>query len=345
MELSRRLFIKSLAMTAATPHAPFAVDSSGKALEEVSYPQVDVHGALQTALRENVTGILLGFSEDSLLKPFREMGGKAAPGIEIGGWYAWRPNYDHHHDDTGFAPGHSFGQWVSGMARLSNSLPPGDPVSKALAERATRLNGALQHSISPDFFAKTRFPAYTLEKLTCGLLDGHRLLGDTSAYGTLDHLIAAAKPSLPGRAIDREVQWKIGADISYMWDESFTLPENLLLAADDGAGPTSLQLAKDYLLDKTFFEPLSRGVNVLSDRHAYSYVNALCSAMQAWFTLGSQMHFEAAKRGFEMLQQQSYATGGWGPDELLRKPGVGDLSKSVVTSHNGFETPCGGTRT
>ena len=342
MKLSRRQFIRTTAVAAAFPVAAFAEETAERPLEEVGYDQVAVHGDVQTALRENVTGILMGFDEASLLKPFLEMAGKPAPGVELGGWYAWRPNYDRHHDDAGFAPGHSFGQWVSAMARLSTASHVGNSGEASLGERADRLNSALGACISPAFFASTRFPAYTLDKLVCGLFDGHRLLGDKTAYDTLDRVIDAAKPSLPGHAIDREEQWKIGADISYMWDESFTLPENLLLARKDGANPNCSQLGIDYLLDKTYFEPLSRGVNVLSDKHAYSYVNALCSAMQAWFALGSQMHLEAAKNGFDLLQQQSFATGGWGPEELLRKPGIGDLTKSVVASHNGFETPCGG---
>jgi DUF1680 family protein len=43
-----------------------------------------------------------------------------------------------------------------------------------------------------------------------------------------------------------------------------------------------------------------------------------------------------------MLEAQSFATGGWGPEELLRKPGTDELAKSLTASHNSFETPCGG---
>ena len=324
------------------PRAASAVPAIQMPLEEVGYHQVSVEGQFQRALRDNVTAILLGFEDDSLLKPFREMAGISAPGSDLGGWYSWRPQYDYHHDDTGFAPGHSFGQWTSAMARLGAGLRFNNPAENALTARANRLNAALRNVVSPQFFSQTRFPAYTLDKLVCGLWDGRRLLDDKSAYNTLDSVIAAAKPSLPGHAIDRDVQWKVGADISYMWDESFTLPENLFLASKDGADSTALQLAKDYLLDTSYFKPLAVGVNALADKHAYSYVNALCSSMQAWFTLGSQMHLDAAKNGFDLLQQQSFATGGWGPEELLRKPGVGDLAKSLNASHNGFETPCGG---
>jgi DUF1680 family protein len=42
-----------------------------------------------------------------------------------------------------------------------------------------------------------------------------------------------------------------------------------------------------------------------------------------------------------MLTAQSFATGGWGPEEQLRAPGSGDLGKSLKERHDSFETPCG----
>ena len=63
--------------------------------------------------------------------------------------------------------------------------------------------------------------------------------------------------------------------------------------------------------------------------------------MQAYLTLGSEKHLRAAKNAFEMLSKQSFATGGWGPDEMLRAPDSPDVAASLTESHNSFETPCG----
>jgi DUF1680 family protein len=64
--------------------------------------------------------------------------------------------------------------------------------------------------------------------------------------------------------------------------------------------------------------------------------------MQAYLTLGSEMHLRAARNAFEMLvTTQSFATGGWGPDEQLRGPNTGALAASLVDQHQSFETPCG----
>ncbi len=80
---------------------------------------------------------------------------------------------------------------------------------------------------------------------------------------------------------------------------------------------------------------------MLAGRHAYSYVNSLSSAMQAFLTLGSGKHLRAARNAFEMLSQQSFVTGGWGPDETLRDPDSPDVAASLTKTHSSFETPCG----
>jgi len=319
-----------------------ALPRSEAPLEEFRYDQVSILGARQLEQRANVLGVLTGLNEDSLLYPFRAMSGKPAPGVSLQGWYEWLPNYDFHHDAAGLCPGATFGQWMSALSRFyAQSKFGGASGDAQLGERAMRMNRLLAESIGEGYFAKTIFPAYSYDKLVCGLMDAHRLADDKTAVTTLDRITDLATPSLPGRAVPRETQWKLGKGIEWMWDESYTMPENLYLVSALGAGPRYRSMAGQYLEDATYFEPLSRGVNVLSDRHAYSYVNALCSAMQAYFVGNSAMHLEAARNGFAMLEAQSFATGGWGSNELLKKPGYDELAKSLTTSHNGFETPCG----
>ena len=57
----------------------------------------------------------MSLNDDSLMKPFRAMIGKPAPGEDLGGWYRYDPNYDWHTFDAGFAPSATFGQWVSAL--------------------------------------------------------------------------------------------------------------------------------------------------------------------------------------------------------------------------------------
>jgi hypothetical protein len=130
-------------------------------------------------------------------------------------------------------------------------------------------------------------------------------------------------------------------NIAYTWDEPYTLPENFYLAYTRSNNPRYRKLAQRFLQDKTYFTPLAQNQNVLPGEHAYSHVNALSSAMQSYLVDGSEMHFDAARNGFHFVQQQSFATGGWGPNETFQKPDGNGLADSLTHTHSSFETPCG----
>jgi len=308
-------------------------------LQTFAYDDVSLTSDLHQNQLLNTHAVLMGLDEDGLMRPFRVMSGLPAPGEDIGGWYMYKADYDYRKDSAGLCPGGTFGQWVSALSRYYAIT--GDPAAR---ERVLALNRAYLKSIGSGFFQKNRFPAYCYDKLVCGLIDSYQFADDPDALAILGRTTELALPELPPHAVDRELSWRPGkeGDISYNWDESYTLPENLFLAYQRGAGDRYKQLAIRFLDDKTYFEPLAAGKNVLAGKHAYSYVNALNSAMQAYLTLGSRMHLRAARNAFEMLvTTQSFATGGWGPDEQLRGPNTGALAASLVDQHQSFETPCG----
>ena len=78
------------------------------------------------------------------------------------------------------------------------------------------------------------------------------------------------------------------------------MSENLFLAYQRGAGEQYRALGLQYL-DDAYYDPLAEGRSDLEGRHAYSHVNSLCSAMQAYLTLGSEKHLRAAKNGFDLI--------------------------------------------
>ena len=312
----------------------------GLPLEEFSYSDVSIASDAHESQLMNTHSVLMALSEDSLLKPFRQMSGMAAPGEDLGGWYTYNPDYDYRKGfDTGFAPGCNFGQWVSALARTYAITGEEETRQKVL-----RLNRLYAQTITADFYLKNRFPAYTYDKLLLGMMDSHTYAKDPQALAILEHTTNTALPHLPGHAIEHDRPWRTDkdpSDASWTWDESYTLPENLFLAYQRGFGRRYYDLGLQYLDDEPWFDPLSRNENVLNGRHAYSYVNSLSSAMMAYMVAGSEKHFRAARNAFAMLQEQSFATGGWGPDETLRAPGSSDVYDSLTKTHHSFETPCG----
>jgi uncharacterized protein len=347
-EISRRGFLRagSLAAVATATHGLWrnvawgAEISAGAPLAQFDYGDVLLASDLHESQLMNTHAVLMALSEDSLLKPFRQMSGMTAPGEDLGGWYSYDPDYDYRKNfDVGFAPGCTFGQWVSALARVYAIT--GD---EATRNKVLRLNQLYAQTISADFYIKNRFPAYTYDKLLLGLLDSHTYVNDPKALAILEQTTNTALPHLPGHAVEHGVRWRMDKpkdDESWTWDESYTMPENLFLAYKRGAGRRYYDLGLQYLDDKTWFDPLSQNENVLNGRHAYSYVNSLSSAMMAYLVAGSEKHLRAGQNGFTMVLDLSYATGGWGPDEMLRAPGSNDMYASLTNTHASFETPCG----
>jgi len=338
---SRREFLRNASVAAAALAAPdvwipraFATESTTP-LEQFDYADVTLDSDLHEKQLRETHAVLMGLSEDSLLKPFRQMGGQPAPGEDLGGWYHYEPG-PLPDNGVGFAPAAPFGQWVSALARMSAILD-----SQETRDKVIRLNRLYAQTISGDFYHNNRFPTYCYDKLVRGLLDSRRLAGDRDAIAILEQTTNTAMLHFAGHAVEHGVEWRTDhSGDDWTWDESYTIAENLFLAYQQGAGERYRELGRQYL-DDVYYDPLARGESNLNGRHAYSHVNSLSSAMQAYLTLGSDKHFRAARNAFDMIEEQSFATGGWGPDEMLCAPGSDDVYNSLTKTHHSFETPCG----
>jgi DUF1680 family protein len=342
-EFSRRKFLHSLSVVAAgtalsgcSSTRKSAIAPRGQPLAQFDYGDIELASEIHEKQLEDTRRVLMGLSEDSMLKPLRQMSSQQAPGDDLGGWYHYKPDFvlDRDHG-YGFAPSCAFGQWVSALARMYAIRP--DP---SVRDKVLRLNRLYAQTISGDYYEVNRFPTYCYDKFVCGLIDSHKYVGDPDAFSILEHTTNTALPHFPKQAVEHDKVWRPGKDKIWTWDESYTISENLFLAYQRGAGERYRELGRQYL-DDEYYDPLAKGQNVLAGRHAYSYVNSLSSAMQAYLTLGSHKHLRAARNAFNMLTQQSFVTGGWGPYETLCAPGSSELYSSLNDCHASFETPCG----
>ncbi len=309
-------------------HAAFAAPTPSSPLAQLAYAQIQLApGPVDEQARENHR-FVLQLDEDGLLFPFRKRAGLPSPGTDLGGWYG---TYN-------FAPGATFGQWLAALARYAAIT--GDAATRAKVGRLVRGYAATIDS-DGKFYRNNRFPSYTYDKLVGGLVEARQLTNDGTAVAALRHTTTVALPYLPPHAIPRNEHARPGEDFSqHAWDESYTLPENQFFAFGLTGDARHRMLAERFLYDD-FFLPLARGENVLPGKHAYSHVNALSSAAQAYLSLGTRSYFDAAQQGFAMIDAQSFATGGWGPDEHFVAPGSGALGASLTDQHKSFETPCG----
>jgi uncharacterized protein len=302
------------------------------------YSQVQLLDSPLRSQFEHNHDLFLHLDEDALLKPFRERAGMLAPGPDMGGWYDNGDDFNARDNFHAFVPGHSFGQYLSALAR--DYAVTG---SQATQEKIRRLVRGFAETIEPQgkFYVGYHLPAYTYDKTSCGLIDAHEFAEDPDALEVHWRATQAVLPYLPEKALSRAEQLarphKMIADT---WDETYTLPENFFLAYQRSGNSRYRDLAVRFI-EEDYFGPLAEGNNVLPGQHAYSHVNALSSAVQSYLVLGQEKYLRAARHGLRMVEEQSYATGGWGPDEAFVVPGQGGLGASLESTHSSFETGCG----
>ena len=180
-DLTRRTFLQTGSMAAAVAgigmrgRSALAFEApASAALTEFGYGDVSMASEAHESQLMNTHSVLMNLSEDSILKPLRQMSGMPAPGEDLGGWANYDPDYDYRAGfDEGFAPACTFGQWVSALARVYAIT--GDEETR---QKVLRLNRLYAETISADFYIKNRFPAYTYDKLLLGLLDSHTYVKD-----------------------------------------------------------------------------------------------------------------------------------------------------------------------
>ena len=272
-------------------------------LEEFDYGAVQLTGGPLKQQYDRVHGSYLALDNDRLLRVYREGAGLPAPGAPMGGWYG----------ADGFVPGHSLGQYISGLARMGRTT--GDAACQAkvgeLVEGFAATMGANDRVFAAPN-AEKLWPCYILDKHLAGLLDACSLSGVTMARELLPRVFRGALPYIPQTGRDR-----IGKkDPPY--DETYVLPENLFAAWEMTGDRAFYDRAVTYLLDREFFDPLARGEDVLPGRHAYSHAIALSSAAKARLVLGEAKYLRTMENAWRFLTtEQQYASGGWGP----KRPG------------------------
>ncbi|MEN0036670.1 MAG: beta-L-arabinofuranosidase domain-containing protein [Cellvibrio sp.] len=348
--LSRRQFLNTSCLAACACAAPVHAGVSSSTaktrtgLAVFEYAQVRLGSSKLLEQFNYQQQLFMGIDDDKLLKPFRSRAGQPAPGDDMGGWYD--DSRDFHIDPNdwstanwhGYIPGHSFGQYVSGLARSY-------AVTKD-ARIAKKVDGLVKKyipTIAKTFFEGYYLPAYTYDKLAIGLIDAYRYVGVVEAKDALEKLTETVMPFLPEKSLTREERRaRPYTQEAEIWDEPYTLPENLFLAWQLGMGEQYKAIALRYMQNDSLFDPLAKGISPFKGKHAYSHVNALNSAIQAYLATNEQKYLQAAKNGFAFIEQQSYATGGWGPnEELLAADDTETLFNSLSETHRSFETPCG----
>ena len=274
----------------------------------------------------NAVDTYLGLDPDDVLHGFRRQAGMDAPGTGLGGW-------------SSVTSEATFGQWVSGLARLSAALGDG-----ALAERAVHLVEGWAQTIGADGDPGMR-SVYGWEKTVCGLVDTALYTGHSESLDILAKMTGHAsrtfdRSRVPARPNDFAGD---GPGLTLEW---YTLAENLHRGYLAGADASVEEFARVWHYDSywdRFEEPPAPGRPwpVSPWLHAYSHVNTFASAAAAYEVTGEPRLLAILRNAHDYVTQtQCYATGGYGPSEFTM-PEDGSLGRSLEWRTDTAEIVCG----
>jgi len=280
--------------------------------------------------------LFFNIPNDNLLLGFRQRAGLPAPGTPLIGWYGGEWNDASHksvHDPDIF---NAFGQFVSGMARMSKATN-----DSALLDKASFLIDEWAKAMDRDgyfyYSRKPQFPHYIYEKTVCGLVDMCAYGGNKNAINYLERITAWADKNL-----DRTRRVPKPAERGFSGDgtEWYTLSENLYRAYQLTGDQRYLNFGDVWHYDN--YRGLYNAPNPRPDyRHAYSHCNTLSSAAMTYAVTSDPKYLDTIVNAHDFFQRtQVYATGGFGPDEELMPPD-GSLGESLDTKSATFETGCG----
>src|SRR5580658_2692663 len=210
MQKTRRQFLKSAAVSTAGLLATRSLLAWPRSSVSVAItPQLSIFGYSQVQLLDGPFRtqfdqnhkLFLNLDEDGLLKPFRKRQGLPAPGPDMGGWYDDADDFNEKDNFHAFIAGHTFGQYVSGLARAYAVTG-----SKETQTKVHRLVRGFGETVEPTgkFYVDYRLPGYTFDKTCCGLIDAHEFASDPHALEVLKRSTDAVLPHLPPRALTRD---------------------------------------------------------------------------------------------------------------------------------------------
>lgn len=256
-------------------------------------------------------------SSDDILHGYRKAAGLPAPGAPLGGWLEVNSNS-------------VFGQWLSGMARLSRATDDGE-----LRAKGVQLMTEWGRTLKPDGDAGMSHYAY--DKLMCGLVDQYLHAGAAGAVPLMERVTDWAS-----RSFNRDRVPASKASFFGRPNEWYTLSENLYRAYQATGNPAFRSFAEVWLYHPYWnsFADTDAPADV-HGVHAYSHVNTFSSAGMHYEITGDPTYLRILENAYDYLQNsQCYATGGFGPDERFLAPD-GGLGRALEIRPNTFETICG----
>ena len=278
----------------------------------------------------------LGLSNDDILHGYRVAAGSSgAPGRALGGWCSPNSNT-------------VFGQWLQAMARMQRAYGDKDLLQKAdvlVSEYAKcwpgmssgQARGSGRGAMGGATGGLSHYP---YEKFVGGLVDMHHYGSHPDALALCGKITEAAVANFNRDRLPANRQpWEMHSGRPGEW---YTMAENLYRAYQL-TGNSMYKEFGDVWLYPAYWDKFAETSDPKEAQgvHAYSHCNTFSSAALAYDVTGDPKYLHIIKNFYDWMQKrQTYATGGYGPDERFVYSD-GALGDSLEIYSASFECPCG----
>ena len=304
-------------------------------LDPFDYTGVTLRDSLPHKQAASGRDFYFALSNDDILHGYRVAAGNSnAPGRPLGGWCAQNSNT-------------VFGQWLQSIARMQRAYGDKDLLEKAnilVSEYAKcwprMTSGAPRGSgRGASGGATGGLGHYPYEKLLGGLLDMHHYGGHPEALALANKITEAAEANFNrDRVPANREPWALHSGRPVEW---YTMAENLYRAYQLTGKPMYKEFA-DVWLYPAYWDKFAETSDPKDAQgvHAYSHCNTFSSAALAYDVTGDPKYLRILKNFYDWMQhRQTYATGGYGPDERFVYSD-GALGESLEIYSASFECPC-----
>jgi DUF1680 family protein len=304
------------------------------ALEPFDYAGVTLRQSRWQLQSASARDFYAGLSNDDILHGYRLAAGIAdAPGRTLGGWAEVNSDV-------------VFGQWLQSMARMQRAYGDKELLDRAgilVSEYAKCWPGMT--SGAPHGAGRRRggptagLGHYPYEKLVGGLLDMHHYGNHPEALALCDKITEAVMPALNRDRVPASREpWELHSGRPLEW---YTMPENLYRAYQLTGNSMYKEFA-DVWLYPAYWDKFAASADPADAEgvHAYSHCNSFSSAALAYDVTGDAKYLGVMRNFYDWMQKrQTYATGGYGPDERFVFSD-GALGESLEVYSASFECPC-----
>ncbi|HHX61480.1 MAG TPA: hypothetical protein GX707_12345 [Epulopiscium sp.] len=302
-------------------------------LKEYDMEQVKLTDAYYVNAFNKAIDYLRGLDPARLVAGFREVAKLPKKANRYGGW------------EDSMIQGHTLGHYLSAIAQTYKNSKDNKTLNKEFKEKIDYVidelaecqkandNGYLFATDETHFdiiegktTGPTWVPWYTMDKILMGLIDVYK-------YGDNEKALQVAS---------RLGDWAYNR--AKLWDD--TLQTRVLNVEYGGMNDCLYELYKmtgkeNHLVaahkfdEDSLFEPISKGDNILANKHANTAIPKFVGALNRYRTLGEEEAFylRASKSFWNMvLKEHTYVTGGNSEDEHFKPAGKLDGTRTGVNN-------------